>query len=117
MMEQQQTQDNAKSDVTEKVDNLEQKQQLKHSTKKILFAIIGFIIGGPISYFFQHAAIREKFPFGEYVINCFQIMLDSESWKSNLMVGNVAMRIFLSCVICALIGYIIGHSIEKKTTP
>ena|GEM_PF-5098725 len=114
MMEQHQVQDNAKSEVTEKVNNVEQKQQQTSGMKKIGFGVIGFIIGGPISYFFQHAAIREKIPFGRYIIESFKILLDPTSWKSDSMVGNVGLKIFLTCVICAAIGCYIGYSMDKK---
>ena len=81
---------------------------------KWVFGVIGFVLGGPISYFFQSALIREKVPFGEYAIKSLSIMIEPEAWENAPFIGNVGLTILVTCLVCAAIAYFIGRSMEKS---
>lgn len=92
----------------------EQEQTQNSGSKKWVFGIIGFLLGGPISYLFQSSLIREKISFGEYAIKSHMVMLDSQSWGNNPIVGNVGLTILVTCVICALVLFFVGSQIDKN---
>lgn len=77
--------------------------------KRDLLALVGFILGLPLSYFFQSDFIRSKFSIGEY-IGAFPRLLTSGD-------SNLIIPIAISCVICAVMLGIVGHFMdlaEKK---
>ncbi|MCA0447298.1 MAG: hypothetical protein LCH54_13825 [Bacteroidetes bacterium] len=73
--------------------------------KKVIFAVIGAILGIPLSYFFQSEMVRTKVGgiFG-YLQHFGDIVNESS------LLGNV----ILSVVIFAIIGGIIGYFLDKK---
>jgi len=82
--------------------------------KKWIFALIGFLLGGPLSYFFQSEMLRLKIPFGEYAIRAHLMLLDSRAWQNDPFIGNVALTILITCVVCTVCLYFVGYSLDKK---
>ena len=82
--------------------------------KRWIFALVGFVVGGPLSYFFQSEMIRMKMPFGEYAVRAHSMLFDSRAWQNDPFVGNIALTILVTCVVCAVALYIVGYSLEGK---
>lgn len=75
--------------------------------KKVLFAIIGAILGIPLSYYFQSEMVRAKVGgIGNYLQNFGDIV-------SN---GNLLGNVILSVVIFAIVGGVVGYFIDKIET-
>lgn len=78
--------------------------------KKVLFAIIGAILGIPLSYYFQSEMVRVKVGgIGGYLQNFGDI-----ASNGNLM-GNVILSVVIFALVGGIIGYFIDKSEEKKT--
>ena len=74
-------------------------------SKKTLFAIIGAVLGIPLSYYFQSELVRAKVGgLGGYLEQFGDIVNDSS------LLGNVV----LSVVIFAIVGGVIGHFVDKS---
>lgn len=75
--------------------------------KKLTFAFLGGILGIPLSYYFQPQMVQAKVGgMGGYLKNFGDIVDNSD------LIGNV----FLSVVIFALIGLVIGYFIDANET-
>lgn len=73
--------------------------------KRDLFAIIGAILGVPLSYYFQPEMVRMKVGgMGGYLKHFGEIVNEGE------LLGNV----LISVVVFALIGGVIGYFVDKK---
>lgn len=73
--------------------------------KKVLFAIIGAVLGIPLSYYFQSELVKTKMGgVGGYLRH-----FDEITHNSNLL-GNV----FLSMVIFAIAGGVIGYFLDQN---
>ena len=78
--------------------------------KKVLFAIIGAILGIPLSYYFQSEMVKSKMGgIGGYLKN-FDKIVDN----SNLL-GNVVLSVVIFAIIGGVIGYFIDENEAKKT--
>ena len=78
-----------------------------------LFAVIGFILGVPVSYYFQSELIRAKLTLPEYltklpnaICNIIQEP-DKEGFR-------FILTILISCVVLAIIGKALGRAIDNK---
>ena len=75
--------------------------------KKTIFAIIGAILGIPLSYYFQSQIVQSKVGgIGGYLKNFGDIVKD----------GNLLGNVILSVVIFALVGGVIGYFIDKNAS-
>ncbi|KAF0148030.1 MAG: hypothetical protein FD143_2973 [Ignavibacteria bacterium] len=73
--------------------------------KKVTFAIIGAILGIPLSYYFQSEMVRSKVGgIGGYFKHFGDIVKD----------GNLLGNVILSVLIFAIIGGLIGYFIDKN---
>jgi len=73
--------------------------------KKIIFAIVGALLGIPLSYYFQSDMVQAKVGgIAGYLENFDEIVSSSD------LVGNV----ILSVVIFALVGAAIGYFMDKN---
>ena len=73
--------------------------------KKVIFAIIGAILGIPLSYYFQSSMVQAKVGgIGGYLQHFGDIV------KNGNLMGNVV----LSVVIFAIVGGLIGYFIDKN---
>ena len=79
--------------------------------KAILFAIAGFIIGIPISYWFQPKIIRAKLSLTDYIKTIPDFFSGQDS--SNAF-GDFSGNLILSCVIFAVLFGVIGYLLDKK---
>lgn len=97
----------------------QEQQKMQLNTKassgscKVWLAIVGFLLGGPISFFFQNSFLQHKVPFEEYAIKAHLVLFDANSWSSGPF-GNPAPIILITCVVCAVILGFIGSSIDKN---
>ena len=73
--------------------------------KKTLFAIIGAVLGIPLSYYFQSSMVQAKVGgIGGYLKHFGDIVNDAN------LLGNVV----LSVVIFAIVGGVIGYFVDKS---
>ena len=73
--------------------------------KKVLFSIIGGIIGIPLSYFFQPEIVKSKVGgIGGYLSHFDEIIKEQE----------LLSNIFISVVIFIIIGAVIGYLVDKS---
>ena len=78
--------------------------------KKLLFAILGGILGIPLSYYFQPEIVRAKTgSIGGYLENFGDILENSD------LVGNVLLSVVIFAIIGGVIGYLIDIA-QAKTT-
>ncbi len=74
---------------------------------KVIFAIIGGILGIPLSYYFQPEIIKSKVGgIGGYIEHFGDIVNDS----------NLLSNVILSVVIFSIVGGVIGYFIDKSKT-
>jgi hypothetical protein len=74
--------------------------------KTVLFAIIGAVLGVPLSYYFQPAIIQSKLTLGQYLSNLPQILGDKSA--------DFVTPVLLSCVICTLVLGIVGYFMDRS---
>jgi phosphate/sulfate permease len=72
--------------------------------KAAIFAIIGAILGMPLSYYFQNELIRSKVSIGGYIAHFSDVMEETE----------LLTNVVLSVVIFAIVGGVIGYFIDRK---
>ncbi len=73
--------------------------------KKVLFAIIGGVLGIPLSYYFQSEIVKTKVGgIGGYLKYFGDIVSDA----------NLLSNVVLSVVIFVIVGGIIGYFIDKS---
>ena len=112
-------QDNKQKSLEEEIVEQGNKQtQDNRGSKKLVFGIVGFLLGAPMSYFFQPPIIREKISFGRYVEHLPEILSGPNSWKTDPMLGsNPSLTVLVTCVICAAIFGFMGYLIDKANKP
>lgn len=76
-------------------------------SKKIIFAIIGAILGIPLSYYFQPEMVRSKMSLLDYITKM------NEIFEQKDLVGNVIFGVIVFTVIGAIIGYFMDLSENK----
>ena len=73
--------------------------------KKVTFAIIGGILGIPLSYYFQSEIVKAKTGgIGGYMSHIGEIAKDS----------NLCGNIILSVIVFALVGGFIGYMVDEN---
>ena len=70
--------------------------------KKIIFTIIGAVLGVPLSYFVQHPLVQMG-SIGDYLTGLDFIFQDVE----------LIIRLVLAVVVCAFIGFLIGLFLDR----
>jgi len=76
--------------------------------KKVVFTIIGAILGIPLSYYFQPDMVQQKIGgISGYVEHFGDIVSEKD------LIGNVVMGV----VVVALIGFVIGYFMDKNANP
>jgi len=77
---------------------------------KVLFAIIGAILGIPLSYYFQSEMVKSKMGgIGGYLQNFDKIANDSN------LLGHVVLSVVVFALVGGVIGYFIDENEAKKT--
>jgi hypothetical protein len=77
---------------------------------KVLFAIIGAILGIPLSYYFQSEMVKIKIGgIGGYIQHFDRIANDSN------LFGNVVLSVVIFAITGGVIGYFIDENETKKT--
>jgi len=78
--------------------------------KKVTFAIIGAILGIPLSYYFQSEMVKSKMGgIGGYLKNFDKILDNSD------LIGNVILSVVIFAIVGGLVGYFIDENEAKKT--
>tara|TARA_R110002051_G_scaffold267030_1_gene327021 strand:+ start:28586 stop:29044 length:459 start_codon:yes stop_codon:yes gene_type:complete len=87
----------------------------QNNHKMLIFGIVGALIGIPISYYFQSDIIKNyggsSGVFG-YLRNFPQTVERYEKFVGNG--GDIIFNVFLSVVVCAILGGGLGYFITKK---
>jgi len=76
------------------------------SNNAVIYGIIGFLLGIPLSYFFQAEKIRAVYSLPQYLIKLPEIL---SSKNTELFVP-----VILTCIISTVIFALIGNAIRKK---
>lgn len=78
--------------------------------KKGFFAIIGAILGIPLSYYFQSAMVQAKVGgVGGYMTNLGEIANDPN------LLGNIILSVVIFTIVGGIIGYFLDKSeVQKK---
>lgn len=77
--------------------------------KKVIFAIIGAVLGIPLSYYFQPEMVQIKVGgIGGYFKHFGDIVKDGN------LLGNVILSVLIFAIISGLIGYFIDKNEVKK---
>lgn len=79
------------------------------SNKGRLFALIGLVLGVPLSYYFQPDVIKSKLSLTQYLGHLPEILRDSS--------GDYVFPVILSCVLTALAGGIVGYFMDQAAKP
>jgi hypothetical protein len=87
-------------------------------SKAVVFGIVGFVAGIPLSYFFQSPIIR-KVPFIEYLRLIPEIVFGSggtreERAMGTALMGDLVAVIVVTCVICAFIAAMAGYYVDQS---
>ncbi len=78
--------------------------------KKVIFAIIGAILGVPLSYYFQSSMVQAKVGgIGGYLKNFGEIL------NNGSLLGNVILSVIIFALVGGLIGYFIDKNESKNT--
>jgi hypothetical protein len=98
--------------------------QQQSNSKCVIFGVLGFLAGIPLSYFFQSPLIR-KIPLTEYLKLIPKMLTDSGKMTpearamDSAVLGNPIAVLVVTCIACAvlfaLMGYFIDHT--QKTSP
>jgi len=81
------------------------KNSKSSNMKKVIFTIIGAILGLPLSYYFQPDMVQAKIGGINGYIQHFDEILDAKD-----LIGNVVMGV----IVFAIIGFIIGYFMDKN---
>ena len=73
---------------------------------------LGFLVGLPMSYFFQVPLIRQKVSWGGYITHLPDIF--KEIFQGRPGAGDVLSPIIMTCLVCAAIFAFIGYTMDKK---
>lgn len=72
----------------------------------VIFIIVGILLGIPFSYYLQPDIVQVKLSLGEYLKNFLNVVTDDS--------GDFLTPVFLSCLIGAIIGGIVGNLMDRK---
>ena len=94
-------------------------KQQQGGSKSIVFGIIGFLAGIPLSYFFQSPIIR-KIPLIEYLKLIPEMLTDSGGGTSeqramvSVMVGDPVAVLVVTCIVCGVLAALVGYFIDRS---
>ena len=71
-------------------------------------AVIGALIGYPLSYYFQPAALRLKIPLGNYIQHISDVLGEKDLRSTAIGTWIVAI------IVCAVIGLVAGQNADQK---
>ena len=87
-------------------------RSIQPSTNQARFAVLGLvagvILGYPLSYFFQPAALRAKLSLGQYIKH-FSDVIGSKELQSSVIAGFV-----VAILVCGAIGFWMGRAKDQK---
>jgi hypothetical protein len=99
-----------------------EQQEQQGPSKAVIFGVVGFVAGIPLSYFFQAPLIR-KIPFTEYLKLIPGILFGpggtpEERAMVTALMGDLVAVLVMTCVICAFLlamaGYFVDQSQKKS---
>ena len=82
------------------------------SSLPLVGGIIGFILGIPISYYFQPGIIRVKLTCGDYVSRLPDMIGNILKQPDDLGI-KILLTLVITCIVTAAIGGLIGKAIAK----
>ncbi|MDR2175040.1 MAG: hypothetical protein LBO82_03775 [Synergistaceae bacterium] len=88
-------------------------EQQNSSSSVGRFAGLGFLIGIPVSYFFQGAGIK-KLSLVQYIKaipEALKAIGEPHGWD---MVGDAVLTLVFSCIVCTFLGVMLGNWWDKK---
>lgn len=78
--------------------------------KKIVFAIIGGLLGLPLSYYFQPELLQNKVGGIWGYLEKFDRILDNSNFS-----GNVVLSVVIFAIVGGIIGYFVDENEAKKS--
>lgn len=75
--------------------------------KSAIFAILGGLLGIPLSYYFQPGIVQAKLSLPEYVKHVPEIFSDQS--------GDYLAPLLLSVALCAILGGVLGWFMDQAT--
>lgn len=78
-----------------------------NTNKTVLLGILGFFLGIPVSYFFQHEKIRASFSVPQYLAKLPELLKSDEA-------SHFITPIIMAVVITTVVGVLIGYALDKK---
>lgn len=78
--------------------------------KTAILALIGALLGIPLSYYFQPDIIQSKLTLSEYLSNLPDVLRDD---SGNYMVP-VILSVILSALVLGIVGYFMDHVGKKQ---
>ena len=75
--------------------------------KTVVLAVIGILVGIPLSYYFQPSIVQAKVTLPEYLKHVPEILQDQS--------GDYILPFLLSIGICGLIGGVLGWFMDQAT--
>ncbi|MDR1873948.1 MAG: FHA domain-containing protein [Synergistaceae bacterium] len=94
------------------------------TSNAVVFGIVGFLAGIPLSYFFQSPLVRIKMPFVDYLKLIPAILLGSGGTPKGAapevqamgtaLVGGLVAVIVATCVLCAALAAMAGYYVDQS---
>lgn len=72
----------------------------------VAFALVGFLIGGLLSYFIQSSAVHDACTWGSYLVGAVKVTLAGSCISPTC--GDIGQRLYGSALVCALLGGELG---------
>ena len=79
-----------------------------------LFALLGGVIGIPVSYWFQPELLRQKMSLGKYLASLPDLLEQKRGSMSMISSSDVFANIVISCVLCALVLGVVGYVLDQQ---
>lgn len=94
----------------------EKEKESEGSGLMFIYGIFGFLLGIPMSYYFQPSYIRDKVPFSKYIeaVPSFFSPTAGEAQKMAEMGIDLTTPVIISCLIFTILGLVAGRFWDKK---